>query len=218
MTHFTAQVSKDHYQAISYDTKDRWVSYWYQARAVMGYLSLHSGGPGQVLEIGPGNKTVGEALKKQGITVTTADIAEDLNPDVVSSVTDLPFPDNSFDGVLAAEVLEHLPFDDVPLALAEIRRVARRFAVVSLPHAGYVFSCEFKVPLMRRREFIRKLPFFWKKHAFNGEHYWELGTRGYSVARIKKMMADAGFAVRESQIHADDPSHCFFLLEKFAEK
>lgn len=208
MTHFKTQVSQDHYLARSYDTKDRWASYGHQMRGVLCYE------PKQVLEIGPGNKTAGEALKKRGIAVTTADIADDVNPDVVASVTDLPFPDDSFDGVLAAEVLEHLPFEDFPRALAQIRRVARRFAVISLPHAGYVFSCEFKLPLMRRRELIWKLPFFWKRHIFNGEHYWELGKRGYSLARIKKNMAAQGFVVREARIHPDDPAHYFFLLEK----
>lgn len=208
MTSFKTQVSKDHYQARSYDTKDRWASYWHHMRGVMGYK------PKRILEIGPGNKTVSEALKKQGIEVVTADIAEDLKPDIVASVTHLPFPDDSFDGVLAAEVLEHLPFEDFSRAIAEIRRVARRFAVISLPHAGYVFSCEFKAPLMRRCEFIWKLPFFWKTHLFNGEHYWELGKRGYPVSRIKKMMAARGFAIRDARIHADDPAHYFFLLEK----
>lgn len=208
MTDFRAQVIKDHYRALSYDTKDRWASYWHQMRAVTGY------GPKQMLEIGPGNKTVSEALKKQGIEVVTADIAEDLRPDVAASVTDLPFPDDSFDGVLAAEVLEHLPFDDFPRAISEIRRVARRFAVISLPHAGYVFSCQFKVPLIRQREYVWKLPFFWKQHVFNGEHYWELGKRGYPVSRIKKMMTAQGFAMRDACIYADDPAHYFFVLEK----
>ena len=46
-------------------------------------------------------------------------------------ITTLPFPDATFDLVLAIEVLEHVPFPE--LALAELARVARRDLVVSVP-------------------------------------------------------------------------------------
>ncbi|MEX1997130.1 MAG: class I SAM-dependent methyltransferase [Candidatus Andersenbacteria bacterium] len=48
--------------------------------------------------------------------------------DVVASADRLPFPDNSFDGVIATEVLEHtMHIED---AIREIRRVARNGALV----------------------------------------------------------------------------------------
>ena len=205
---YPPQVTKDHYCRSSYDSKDRWVSYWYQMRAVL------SCGAKEVLEIGPGNKTLTEALLKKGVRVTMVDTAEDVGPDIIASVTDLPVRDGSYDLVLAAEVLEHLPFEEFPQALAEIRRVTRRHAVISLPHAGYVFSLEFKIPLLRRVELIYKLPFFWKTHIFNGEHYWELGKLGYPVSKIRKIIIDNGFGIREYGLHADDPAHYFFVLEK----
>ena len=45
----------------------------------------------------------------------------------------LPFPDRSFDTVLLPDILEHLAFDDVPRAVAEARRVSRRFVLITLP-------------------------------------------------------------------------------------
>ena len=50
---------------------------------------------------------------------------------VAGDVTDLPFPDNSFDCVLCAEVLEHVP--DLEQACREIARVARHEAVIGVP-------------------------------------------------------------------------------------
>lgn len=205
---YSPQVSKKHYLAYSYDTKDRWISYWYQFDAVMQLA------PQKVLEVGPGNRSVTDALKKRGISVTTFDIAKDLDPDFVGSVTQMPFGQNLFDVVLAAEVLEHLPHKDFPTALSEIFRVTKRFAIITLPHAGYVFSFGFKFPLSKYINFIWKLPFFWKIHDFNGEHYWELGKRGYSVRRIKKEIVRQGFSIRQARLRADDPAHYLFLLEK----
>ena len=65
------------------------------------------------------------------------EIATDVNPEgrfVVGSLTDLPFPDRSFDVVGCFEVLEHLPGDLPRRALSELARVARRAAVLSVPH------------------------------------------------------------------------------------
>lgn len=205
---YKPQVTKEHYRSCSYDTKDRWVSYWYQIHKVLDLV------PKNVLEIGPGNKTVTDALRKAGTEVTAVDIAPDLQPDVIASVLKLPFGENSFDAVLCAEVLEHLPFDKFTKALAEIHRVSKRFTILSLPHAGYVFSMEWKSPLLKKKQWIWKLPFFWKVHRFNGEHYWELGKRGYSVGKIKRIITAEGFVIREGEIHADDPAHYFFVLEK----
>jgi ubiquinone/menaquinone biosynthesis C-methylase UbiE len=65
------------------------------------------------------------------------EIAADTNREgrfVVGSLTDLPFPDRSFDVVGCFEVLEHLPGDLPRRALSELARVARRAAVLSVPH------------------------------------------------------------------------------------
>ncbi|MCR4325592.1 MAG: class I SAM-dependent methyltransferase, partial [Patescibacteria group bacterium] len=149
-----------------------------------------------------------------GGAVTTVDIAEDLKPDVVASVTEMPLPDGSFDAVLAAEILEHIRFEDVPKALSEIARVARTHAVISLPHPGYVFSVAFKVPMLPRIALFLQVPFFWKTHRFNGEHYWELGKRGFPIRRFVGEAHKAGLDLIETGKYEDDPAHRFFLFAK----
>ena len=49
------------------------------------------------------------------------------------SVTALDFPDGHFTTVTCLEVLEHLPEDQLPAALAELRRVCRGTLLVSVP-------------------------------------------------------------------------------------
>lgn len=52
----------------------------------------------------------------------------------VGSLDALPCRDREFDAVTCMEVLEHLPVDVYPRALAELARVARRYVVISVPY------------------------------------------------------------------------------------
>jgi SAM-dependent methyltransferase len=203
---YNPQVDRLHYEGKAYRSEERWSSYFHQLTLV------RRAKPKTVLEIGPGEGAVSFALARDGVRVTTVDIAPDLKPDIVASVTDLPLEAGSFDTVLAAEVLEHIRFEDVPRALSEIRRVARHHAIISLPHPGYVFSLSFKMPLLPRVSFLLQVPFFWRTHVFNGEHYWELGKRGFPVSRFLRCARDAGLRVESSEKYADDPAHRFFLF------
>ena len=57
-----------------------------------------------------------------------------LHPHLTLTVGDarrLPFPDGAVDAVVCTEVLEHIP--DVTKALAELRRVARGWLILSVP-------------------------------------------------------------------------------------
>lgn len=207
MTTYHPQVGKDHYRGHAYQFQDRWNSYWHQLALV------HKSTAKSVLEVGIGDGVVTRELRDRCIAVTTLDIADDLKPDLVGSVTEMPVADKSFDVVLAAEILEHIRFEDVPQALREIVRVARKGAVISIPHPGYVFSVIFKLPLLPRIEFLRKISFFWSTHRFNGEHYWELGKRGYKERLFLQMTRVAGLHLVESRSYADDPAHRFFLFD-----
>lgn len=55
---------------------------------------------------------------------TNIDLHEDgPRPDVVASILALPFEDRSADRVYCGHVLEHVAVEDLPAALAEVRRV-----------------------------------------------------------------------------------------------
>lgn len=202
------QVPPEHYRQLKYLGADRWVSYGSQVRVALRI------GSERVLEIGIGNGIVRDALRALGVAVTTVDIDPQLRPDIVGSVTALPCQENSFDLVIAAEVLEHIPYEELAGALSEIRRVTRRYAYITLPHAGAVIDMTLKLPLLPRISIFAKIPFFWKRHIFNGEHYWELGKRGFAVSRITQSMRAAGFSVVSSGQDRLDPAHYYFLLQK----
>jgi SAM-dependent methyltransferase len=83
-----------------------------------------------VLEIGPGEGGLTRILLERGHRVTALDLAlgwlrklPDSVAKVGGEVTSLPFGDGSFDAVVAAEVIEHIPALDG--ALGEAARVLR---------------------------------------------------------------------------------------------
>lgn len=198
--------NRKHYSFSKYDYKTRWTSYWHQINEILNLV------PKKVLEVGIGNKTVLNYLKNQGIEVLTLDINEKLKPDIVGNVLKMPFQDNSFDIILCAEILEHLPFEEFDKALEELERVSKKYVVLSLPHFGHSIKFSFKIPLIREKRFAIRIPFPIKHH-FDGEHYWEIGKKGYPLTKIKRIIKKC-FVIKKEFIPFESQYHHFFILEK----
>jgi ubiquinone/menaquinone biosynthesis C-methylase UbiE len=201
----------NHFDLKNYDHKHRWTSYWYQAREV---FKLN---PPNVLEIGKGNGFLYDYLKKAGIQVTSLDIDPERKPDITANVLEIPLEDNSFGAVLCFQVLEHLPFEDFPKALKEMRRVSQKYVVISLPHWGWTFYLILKFPLIKELKILFKISGL-VKHGYDGEHYWEIGRRDYSLGKIKSLIKNCGFKILKDYINPDSPFHHFFVLEKTDER
>jgi ubiquinone/menaquinone biosynthesis C-methylase UbiE len=195
----------DNYLKKTYDTKDRFVSYWQQINMVLGFE------PASVLVVGKGNGLIEWYLKKKVGRVVSIDIDESLEPDVVGDVRSMPFQDNEFDVVLCAEVLEHLPYEDLRKSLTALKRVAKEGVVLSLPHWGYTFKIGIKIPFLGELNRVFKLCGS-KEHVYKGEHYWEIGKRGYSLKSIIKEIEGVGYEVKQHFVEYGSPYHHFFKL------
>jgi len=201
------QVDKKHYQFGKYTKLDRWVSYYYQIKEVL--LSA----PKTILEIGVGEGVLRDYVRSHGgATYTSLDVAEDLHPDVIGSVLALPFKESSFDVVCAFEVLEHLPFSDFEKALQELSRVSKGKVILSLPHFGPPIKFLCKIPFLREIAFAVKIPFL-KTHVFDGEHYWEIGKRGYSSQYLRSVVKKY-FLLEREFVPFENQYHHFFVLKK----
>jgi SAM-dependent methyltransferase len=205
---YQKDISPEEYKQKVYFTKDRWVSYYWQTRLVTETV-----GSGKVLEVGVGNGVVADFLK--GLyEVRTVDIDERLNPDYVGSVDELSFlPGNGFELILCAEVLEHLPFERFRPALSELRRVTKKYVIISLPYWGYTFGWRFRLPLVGQKTLKLKISGL-KPHIFNGQHYWEIGKRRFPLRRIRREIAGSDLKIDRSFWDLDDPYHYYFVLEK----
>jgi SAM-dependent methyltransferase len=89
--------------------------------------------PASLLDAGCGE---GEMLRRLGLPAGTRTVLLDRNPEsraqLLGSVDALPFAQHSFDVVTCLEVLEHL--ENPRAAAEELRRVASRAVVVSVPY------------------------------------------------------------------------------------
>lgn len=104
--------------------------------------ALPAAPPERILEVGAGEGEIAQRVSDRyphaGVTVLDLPDPELAGEWGAREVTGthgdagrLPFPDRTFDLVLAIEVLEHVP--DPPAALREIARVTRSSVVVSVP-------------------------------------------------------------------------------------
>jgi SAM-dependent methyltransferase len=217
--------AREYYLSPDWDDLLQWLSYWHQIERVLAHLPVGT----RLLEIGPGNGTVSAYLQARGYRVVTLDHDLALSPTTVGDAVALPFPAEAFDGAICCEVLEHLPFEDAVVALAEIRRVARRTCVVSLPYQSlFLAVCALPVyarllhPLLRLlglrpRQPVRlmlRLPLFLMQRPVTPLHYWEMGLRGYSRRRIEKVFAETGFKICSRSSHLLYGYHEYYVLEK----
>lgn len=198
--------SESRYFDLSYLNEGRFVDYYHTLRCAL------SANPKSILEIGPGNGLVSYVLKKMGKDVTTLDICEDVDADLHASVTDMPFSDSQFETVICCEVLEHLPWEQSKLALVEIKRVARKSVVISLPHD---LNCWF---------FTGNFPVFgdlWgsftppqgrKSYENHPEHFWQVGSREVSEKELCRTIEKIGFKIKQKYRPGANKCHIFFEL------
>lgn len=190
-----------------YSSVGRWVSYFHQINET---LKLS---PVDILEVGVGDGVFGSYIKNNTkINYQSMDLLKELNPDIVGNINKIPLADNSVDLVVAFEVLEHLPFEDLAKSLEEIRRVTRKNAIISLPHFGPAIKLSFKLPFLKEIKLACKF-FFPLKHKFNGEHYWEIGKFNFGVFKIRRMLKNF-FEIKNEFIPFENQYHHFFVLEK----
>jgi hypothetical protein len=201
------QVDKIAYRFEHYCGLDRWSSYHYQLRELLA-LS-----PKSVLEVGKGDGVIGHYLSANtDVSYRSLDIAEDLMPDIVGEIEHIPLPDASVDIAAAFEVLEHLPFERFTSGLRELGRVAKDKVIISLPHYGPSLRISFKLPFLVEKKFAWKIPHH-PTHTFNGEHYWEIGKKGYELGVVRNAIENE-FVIEKEFVPFENQYHHFFILRK----
>jgi ubiquinone/menaquinone biosynthesis C-methylase UbiE len=128
----------------------RWLTQRWVANLDRVFAHLDHDEPvGRALEVGCGEGVIADKLQRRFGEVVALDLPDaGLRADwrsypgprfLHASAHQLPFGDDQFDVVVAAEVLEHLP--DPVKGLQEMARVGRRHLVLSVPREPIFRSC-----------------------------------------------------------------------------
>lgn len=117
------------------------------------YAVLESIQPESILDAGCGEgvtlnnlheKGIGKKLEGFDFLKTAVDIGNKTFPNLAikqANIYDLSYKDNSFDLVLCNEVLEHL--EDPKKALKELKRVTKKYLLLSVPNEPYFMMAQF---------------------------------------------------------------------------
>jgi len=187
-------------------------SYYYQVKFITELK------PDNILEVGIGNKTLNNYLKQHGLSVTACDFDEILNPDVIADVRKLPFKDNEFDVVCAFQIIEHIPWEDVPKAFAELQRVSKRNVIFSIPYTPVSIGIVIKSSIIKRLfgtwtfDFFINLEFITRKWKYDGVHCWEMGKKNYPRKKVRNLVLQYFDILQEKRV--DLSYQYFFVLEK----
>jgi len=176
------QVKKEHYNIVN----GSFNNLFNQVRDVMEIVKRHLIVEPRILIIGVGDDLLKIILQnKFKYTVKTMDIDIELCPDYVGSIENLQeIISEKFDVVVCAHVLEHLPYNYFNKSLEQIKSISD-YSLIYLPIAKFGLSFGIGIyPL-----FFKKLHFistwFFKKHSFDGQHYWEIGVREHSLYKTR---------------------------------
>ena len=158
--------------------KKPWLSNTHPSKFIFDFVEKYTVGK-KVLDVGSAQGWYIKYLKDLGFEVTASDIEKAIEfeevPFVPTSGAELPFADNSFDTVLAINVIEHI--EDEKKILSELHRVAKKRLLLSVPN--------FEDDLLQKYN----LTF---RHQTDKTH-----KREYSQKGLKEKLARHGFEVKE---------------------
>ena len=188
-----SKLKSAYYSFKNYNSKTRLITYWHQIDEVL------DSAPQRVLEIGKGTGLVSSYLKNLGVEVATLDINEELQPDFVGDVTELDqkFDASSWDVVLCARVLHHIPFAEFENIISQCIHVARSRAVISVPVDDFRIYFSSRVTSRPYKTITIPLPLFLKKRLGKlagktpGSGLWQVNSSKQTAFAEIERIADA---------------------------
>jgi len=168
------------------ESERHWRLYWQQQKMMEELVKPEQ----HVLEIGVGTGFAANYLRSKNISVTTLDIDEDKNPDIVANLVSYKFQ-RSYDHILGFEVFEHIPFEEFATLLGTFSNVCKGNLFLSLPRNERVWlRCECKIPLIGTKQFSITSK---KRKITESHHFWEVDYGDYSMRNLENTFRKHGF-------------------------
>lgn len=182
---------------------ENWYRYYFIIKEVIALR------PKNILEIGVGNEIVKNCLAKFIRDYKIMDINSKLNPDILSDLREFhPELKEKFDCIICADVLEHMPFNDLEKNLRNIHTylIPEGRALITIPHRSVQFM--FISSFSPNKPFIFSFPSgfcftprgfysrFIKKEIWkDSTHCWEIGDGIIKKGDVECAIMKVGFNV-----------------------
>ncbi len=178
--------------------------------------------PKSILEIGEGSGIIKKIIEPLVEKYETMDVNEKLSPTYLNDVRNLKLElKEKYDCIIAADILEHIPFDNLEKALANLYAYLKKDgkALITIPHRASNFLLmtptqiprAFRVPtgFLSPGAFYRR--FIKRKIWIDPDHQWEIGDGKHKIKDVENIMKKVGFTLqkREKLIYVD-----FWVLKK----
>ncbi len=178
--------------------------------------------PRSVLEIGAGEGTIKRIFEPFAPKYATMDVNPKLKPDFLNDVRNrLKEIEGKFDVIIAADILEHIPFKDLGGALRNLYAYLKPHGhgLITIPHRASYFLWMtphytpnvVRIPtgLLSWGAFYRR--FIKRKIWIDPDHQWEIGDGHHSIADVERLMKGVGFVIekRQALLYVD-----FWVLKK----
>lgn len=202
------QVNTEHYDFSSYLDQSRWISYWHQLDEVLKVR------PSSVLIIGVGDGLIPQYLEHKVNTVHTLDISSELNPTHTGSILELEtiLKNRKYDLIVCCQVLEHLPYDSFTKCLKQLKNSCSKL-ILSLPYCHHkIFAINITIRKLKLMSFTIKIPKFYKNWSFDGQHYWEIGTKQTPACKVETDIKTI-FGIKRKYIVSMNTYHMFYICE-----
>lgn len=199
------------YKSLSYNSKSRWLSYWYQISETIKKE------PKKVLIIGKGAGIVEVVigLLAPQIKIFSCDIEFKLYPDIVADIKNLPIREKSIDIIICCQVLEHIKWEFIEEILENFKNLAKTCVIISVPQKRKYIKFEIDFPYIGCKRLILKYPFC-KKETSSKQHCWEL-NRGISKKRFEKLIQKF-FKIEKTFLNEINCEHRFYILSPKTER
>ena len=209
--------NRNHYYSPEYMRPERLQAYIDQVRTIRSFTDPDD----KILEIGIGNGYLSNVLKNYYCySVTTLDVNQDLQPDLCADITASDFRlAEKYDIGLCFEVLEHLNWQDLSLAISNLTRHIRKFLLVSVPDTNFFVQSKLNVLWLKLTPLNLTLTiprFLNNKQTIGKGHQWEIGIyQGDDRVTHRKLISDifGSTNVVSDYRGREFPGHHFFIIK-----
>ena len=202
---FNYQFNFPHEEHLNGIDLSNWFRYYHIIKEVIALK------PKKILEIGAGNEIVKNCLKDFTEDYKVMDINTKLEPDILSDLRKFKSElKEKFDCLICAEVLEHMPFNDLEKNLSNIYEYLKKGgrAIITIPHRRARMMVI--TPLSYQKAKIIELP-SWLKSSFKSffkqimqkkvwidpHHCWEIGDGKVKRKDVEEIMKKTGFEIEK---------------------